>query len=78
MLVQRLYDALSPGGLLIIGNMNETALSNLWPMSYIADQDAQYRGEAEMSAWALGLARLNTGRKPNAPSASGCCSSAKP
>ncbi len=55
MLVQRLYDALSPGGLLIIGNMNETALSNLWPMEFIADWTLQYRGEAEMSAWAQGL-----------------------
>ena len=37
MLVRKLYDALLPGGLLIIGNMNETPLSNLWPMEFIAD-----------------------------------------
>lgn len=55
MLVQRLYDALSPGGLLIIGNMNETPLSNLWPMEFIADWTLQYRGDAEMCGWAQGL-----------------------
>lgn len=55
MLVRRLYEALSPGGLLIIGNMNETALSNLWPMEFIADWTLQYRGDAEMRAWADGL-----------------------
>jgi hypothetical protein len=55
LLVHRLYDALSPGGLLIIGNMNETALSNLWPMEFIADWTLQYRGDAEMRAWTEGL-----------------------
>jgi len=54
-LVRRLYEALSPGGTLIIGNMNETALSNLWPMEFIADWSLQYRNEAEMRAWADGL-----------------------
>jgi extracellular factor (EF) 3-hydroxypalmitic acid methyl ester biosynthesis protein len=55
MLVRRLYEALSPGGLLIIGNMNETALSNLWPMEFIADWTLQYRSDAEMRVWAEGL-----------------------
>ncbi len=55
LLVHRLYEALSPGGLLIIGNMNETALSNLWPMEFISDWTLQYRGEPEMLAWADGL-----------------------
>jgi extracellular factor (EF) 3-hydroxypalmitic acid methyl ester biosynthesis protein len=55
MLVQRLYDALSPGGLLIIGNMNETPLSNLWPMEFLTDWTLQYRGDAEMRSWAEGL-----------------------
>jgi hypothetical protein len=55
MLVQRLYDALAPGGLLIIGNMNETPLSNLWPMEFISDWTLQYRGDAEMRGWAEGL-----------------------
>jgi hypothetical protein len=54
-LVKRLYDSLTPGGLLIIGNMNETALSNLWPMEFIADWTLQYRSDIEMRGWAEGL-----------------------
>jgi extracellular factor (EF) 3-hydroxypalmitic acid methyl ester biosynthesis protein len=54
-LVRKLYDALAPGGLLIIGNMNETALSNLWPMEFIADWTLIYRTDAQMRAWAEGL-----------------------
>jgi SAM-dependent methyltransferase len=54
-LVQRLFDALAPGGLLIIGNMNETPLSNLWPMEFIADWTLEYRNEAHMMAWVNGL-----------------------
>ena len=55
MLVQRLYDALIPGGLLVIGNMNQTPLSNLWPMEFIADWTLFYRGDAEMRGWAENL-----------------------
>ncbi|MGH6828090.1 MAG: hypothetical protein ACREFW_04190 [Rhizomicrobium sp.] len=55
LLVRRLYAALAPGGLLIIANMNETALSNLWPMEFIADWSLAYRDEAEMKAWTEGL-----------------------
>ena len=55
MLVRRLYDALAPGGLLIIGNMNETPLSNLWPMECIADWTLYYRTHEEMMAWAQPL-----------------------
>jgi extracellular factor (EF) 3-hydroxypalmitic acid methyl ester biosynthesis protein len=55
MLVKKLYDALSPGGLLIIGNMNETPLSNLWPMEFIADWTLIYRNDAQMRGWAEGL-----------------------
>jgi extracellular factor (EF) 3-hydroxypalmitic acid methyl ester biosynthesis protein len=54
-LVRRLYDALAPGGLLIIGNMNETALSNLWPMEFITDWTLHYRDEAQMLAWSQDL-----------------------
>jgi len=52
MLVRRLYTALAPGGLLIIGNMNETGLSNLWPMECIVDWSLYYRSQDEMLAWA--------------------------
>jgi extracellular factor (EF) 3-hydroxypalmitic acid methyl ester biosynthesis protein len=55
MLVRRLYDALAPGGLLVIGNMNETPLSNLWPMEFIADWTLIYRNDAEMRGWAQDL-----------------------
>jgi extracellular factor (EF) 3-hydroxypalmitic acid methyl ester biosynthesis protein len=55
MLTARLYEALAPGGLLIIGNMNETALSNLWPMEFIADWTLEYRNDAQMRGWADGL-----------------------
>jgi extracellular factor (EF) 3-hydroxypalmitic acid methyl ester biosynthesis protein len=54
-LVRRLYELLAPGGLLIIGNMNETPLNNLWPMEFITDWSLHYRGEAQMMAWVKGL-----------------------
>ncbi|HEY0105096.1 MAG TPA: PilZ domain-containing protein, partial [Rhizomicrobium sp.] len=54
-LVKRLYDLLMPGGLLIIGNMNECPLSNYWPMEYLADWTLQYRDDACMMAWTDGL-----------------------
>jgi hypothetical protein len=41
--------------LLIIGNMNETALSNLWPMEFITDWTLYYRSDAQMIAWTEGL-----------------------
>ncbi len=54
-LVHRLYDLLAPGGTLIIGNMNETPLSNLWPMEFITDWALHYRTDAQMLAWSEGL-----------------------
>jgi len=54
-LVHRLYGQLAPGGLLIIGNMNETSLSNLWPMEFLADWTLEYRDEAQMLRWVEGL-----------------------
>jgi extracellular factor (EF) 3-hydroxypalmitic acid methyl ester biosynthesis protein len=50
-LATRLYERVAPGGLLIIGNMNETALSNLWPMEFLTDWHLFYRSEQEMLAW---------------------------
>lgn len=50
-LARRLYDALAPQGLLIIGNMSQTSLSNLWPMELIADWTLHYRSETDMLAW---------------------------
>ncbi len=54
-LVHRLYGQLAPGGLLIIGNMNETPFSNMWPMEFIADWTLQYRDEPQMLRWVDGL-----------------------
>ena len=55
-LATRLYERVAPGGLLIIGNMNETALSNLWPMEFLTDWHLFYRSEAEMLAWTANMA----------------------
>ena len=54
-LAAKLFDRLAPGGLLIIGNMNETELSNLWPMEFICDWHLYYRSEADMMAWTEGM-----------------------
>lgn len=54
-LVRRLYQLLLPGGQVVIGNMNETSLSNLWPMEFITDWSLHYRNEAKMLAWTEGL-----------------------
>lgn len=54
-LVHSLYTTLAPGGLMIIGNMNKTPLSNLWPMEFIADWSLEYRDESQMMAWTEGL-----------------------
>jgi len=54
-LVKQLYDLLTPGGLLIIGNMNECPLSNYWPMEFISDWTLHYRTDAQMLDWAQGL-----------------------
>jgi extracellular factor (EF) 3-hydroxypalmitic acid methyl ester biosynthesis protein len=55
-LAERLYERLEPGGLLIIGNMNLTELSNLWPMEFITDWHLYYRTEEDMLAWTGNMA----------------------
>lgn len=55
-LAARLYERLAPGGMLIIGNMNETELSNLWPMEFITDWHLFYRTDKDMMGWTEGLA----------------------
>jgi hypothetical protein len=54
-LARRLYNSLAPGGLLIIGNMNDSAMNTLWPMELAADWSLHYRGETQMLSWAQGL-----------------------
>ena len=69
-LATRLYERLAPGGLLIIGNMNETELSNLWPMEFITDWHLFYRTEADMMAWTEGMAGARVdGDRPDGPRA---------
>lgn len=47
-LIAALYDHLDPGGLLVIGNMADSKLSNYWPMEFIADWNVIYRSREEM------------------------------
>jgi uncharacterized protein (DUF2126 family) len=65
-LVRRLYDLVAPGGMLIIGNMNEMPQSNLWPMEFITDWSLYYRTEVQMLAWTEGLdpAGVRTATEP--------------
>jgi hypothetical protein len=53
--VHRLYHSLGPGGLLIIGNMNDTPMSCVWPGEFLLDWTLYYRTEPQMLAWAEGL-----------------------
>ena len=73
-LVQKLYAALAPKGLLIIGNMNETPLSNLWPMEFIADWTLdipQRSGYVPLGGRASELPSI--GPKPNGRAGCVCC-----
>ena len=54
-LAHRLFDRLAPGGLLIIGNMNEVELSNLWPMEFLTDWHLFYRTDRDMLGWTEGM-----------------------
>ena len=54
-LAKSLFDFVKPGGLLILGNMNKSPLSNLWPMECLVDWHLHYRDNDEMLGWAEGL-----------------------
>ena len=54
-LFPRLTRMLAPGGQLVIGNMRDTSLSNLWPMEFICDWSVYYRNESAMWAMVEGL-----------------------
>jgi len=53
-LTQRLYAALRPGGLLLIGNM-KAATDMIWPLELIADWSLHYRSAERVLDWAEGL-----------------------
>lgn len=54
-LTEALYAQLAPGGTLIVGNMLDTKVGNLWPMEFLCDWSIVYRSDAEMRALASGL-----------------------
>jgi extracellular factor (EF) 3-hydroxypalmitic acid methyl ester biosynthesis protein len=53
-LTRRLYDALRPGGLLLLGNM-KAGTDMVWPLELIADWSLNYRTAESILAWADGL-----------------------
>ena len=53
-LTRRLYDALRPGGLLLIGNM-KAGTDMVWPLELIADWSLTYRTAESILAWVEGL-----------------------
>lgn len=54
LLTQRLYAALRPGGLLLLGNM-KAGTDMLWPLELIADWSLRYRSAESVLSWADGL-----------------------
>lgn len=54
-LVRALYAQLAPVGTLLVGNMMQTPIGNLWPMEFLCDWSIVYRDEAEMRALAADL-----------------------
>jgi len=54
-LVHNLFQHVTPGGVLVIGNMRRSPQSCLWPMEFVSDWRVHYRDEAEMMALAEGL-----------------------
>jgi len=53
-LTRRLYEALRPGGLLLLGNM-KAGTDMLWPLELIADWSLHYRSAESVLSWADGL-----------------------
>jgi len=51
-LVAALFGKLAPGGRLIVGNMRDTRIGNLWPMEFLTDWSLYYRSQAGMLAMA--------------------------
>jgi len=51
-LAAALFGKLAPGGRLVIGNMRDTRIGNLWPMEFLTDWSLHYRSQSEMLAMA--------------------------
>ena len=54
-LIEALYAHLVPGGTLVIGNLNDSPTSTCWPMEFVCDWSANYRGTREMVDLAANL-----------------------
>ena len=54
-LTRRLYEALRPGGILMLGNM-KAGTDMVWPLELIADWSLTYRTAQDVLNWAEGLA----------------------
>ncbi len=54
-LVGALYRRLAPGGLLVVGNMKDTPIGNLWPLEFVSDWSLNYRTDTQMRDMASGL-----------------------
>lgn len=54
LLAQRLYEALRPGGALLLGNM-KAGTDMIWPLYLIADWSLQYRTAESVMSWASDL-----------------------
>jgi extracellular factor (EF) 3-hydroxypalmitic acid methyl ester biosynthesis protein len=54
LLTHRLFGALRPGGLLLLGNM-KAGTDMLWPLELIADWSLRYRSAASVLSWTDGL-----------------------
>ncbi|PJK27620.1 PilZ domain-containing protein [Minwuia thermotolerans] len=64
-LIAGLYGHVEPGGLLMIGNMADSALSNYWPMEFIADWNVIYRSREEMQRLAADCAGAEVTVRPD-------------
>jgi len=53
-LAQRLYEALRPGGALLLGNM-KAGTDMIWPLYFIADWPLEYRTAERVMSWASDL-----------------------
>lgn len=53
--VRRMYDFLRPGGVVIIGNVNNLSTGTIWPMEHVLDWTLYFRTADQMRAMAAGF-----------------------
>lgn len=54
-LAASMFSLLKPGGLMVIGNVNDAEFSGVWATECLLDWHMFYRSDAEMRGWAEGL-----------------------